>query len=357
MMEDNVIDRLTLLFRGAVLMYLFVSSMYYLRYGKDRARVMLGITFLFLFVNNVRSVSYPLFGIQMSDNAIYASLIVDWFSITFINMFLIEVVSPRWLNWRRIARLFWPNCAYLLVYLLFPGRHTFNILVGVFICFSIYLYIRVMLSVPKVLRRLKQMYSNTEYLHVEWLWSLIAVFFLLYVAWIVFMVTNIYRIKLSFYIFECVAWFIICYYVHRYQESMRRMVGGGVVSPIIPSDDFNVQHRPRIYEGFDEKLRVLFEEKQLYLNPSLTLSDLAKQMNTNRSYISSYINVQLDTTFYDFVNSYRLRHAAQLLTSHHEMTIADVAEQSGFNSLSTFRRSFSKHYGCTPIVYRNNNLE
>ena len=70
MMEDNVIDRLTLLFRGAVLMYLFVSSMYYLRYGKDRARVMLGITFLFLFVNNVRSVSYPLFGIQMSDNAL-----------------------------------------------------------------------------------------------------------------------------------------------------------------------------------------------------------------------------------------------------------------------------------------------
>ena len=117
---------------------------------------------------------------------------------------------------------------------------------------------------------------------------------------------------------------------------------------------FSIVHA---YEGFDEKLRVLFEEKQLYLNPSLTLSDLAKQMNTNRSYISSYINVQLDTTFYDFVNSYRLRHAAQLLTSNHEMTIADVAEQSGFNSLSTFRRSFSKHYGCTPIVYRNNNLE
>lgn len=60
--------------------------------------------------------------------------------------------------------------------------------------------------------------------------------------------------------------------------------------------------------------------------------------------------------FFSFVNNYRLDHAEELITTT-DYNMDMVSELSGFNSQSTFRRSFISKYGCTPLEYRNKQLK
>ena len=102
---------------------------------------------------------------------------------------------------------------------------------------------------------------------------------------------------------------------------------------------------------FISRLEECMSEEQIYLNPKLTLSELALKVGTNRTYLSNYINQELHSTFFDFVNSRRLTFATELLLTTN-YTLEVIAEKSGFNSLSTFRRCFLQTHGCSPSVYK-----
>ena len=103
-----------------------------------------------------------------------------------------------------------------------------------------------------------------------------------------------------------------------------------------------------------ELLMKVMVEGKLYLNPKLTISEVANAIGTNRTYLSNYFNNTLQTTFYDFINNFRIENASkQLLESTQPLhSIEEVAEQSGFNSVSTFRRAFVKNTGMSPLKFR-----
>lgn len=107
----------------------------------------------------------------------------------------------------------------------------------------------------------------------------------------------------------------------------------------------------RIYEELSKRMKVLFDEDKIYLDPELRLSALAVQLGTNRTYMSNYFNQYCGTSFYDYVNRYRLEHSKNLLTDS-DYTYEVIASMSGFNSLSTFRRAFQMMYGCSPKQWR-----
>lgn len=102
---------------------------------------------------------------------------------------------------------------------------------------------------------------------------------------------------------------------------------------------------------FDEAFDRVFNEKQIYLNPLLNINDLAKELGTNRTYVSNYINQQLNTTFYDYVNSWRVKKAIVLLETTN-LSLQEIATKSGFNSISSFRRYFVSRMGQTPSSYK-----
>lgn len=95
--------------------------------------------------------------------------------------------------------------------------------------------------------------------------------------------------------------------------------------------------------------------EKAFLNPDLTLAGLARLVRTNRTYLSNYFNHQLNTTFYNYLNDYRIAYATKLLLETN-LTLEVLAEHSGFKSLSTFRRNFELRYGCSASVYRRNQL-
>ena len=57
---------------------------------------------------------------------------------------------------------------------------------------------------------------------------------------------------------------------------------------------------------FAQHLEKVFVEDEIFLNPTLNINDLAQALHTNRTYISNYLNQQLDTSFYEYVNGWRV---------------------------------------------------
>ncbi len=96
------------------------------------------------------------------------------------------------------------------------------------------------------------------------------------------------------------------------------------------------------------------EDEKPYLNSNLTLLDLAKTVSTTPNYLSQVINEQLQMNFFDYVNSYRLEKAKELLIDPlpHTPTILDVAMESAFNSKSAFYNAFRKKMGITPAEFK-----
>ena len=98
-------------------------------------------------------------------------------------------------------------------------------------------------------------------------------------------------------------------------------------------------------------IRKLFDEETVFLHPNRKLADVAAKVGSNRTYVSRFFNSEQNTTFFDFVNGYRVAYAEELLKTSDEK-IEIIAEKSGFNSRQAFHRVFSKIKGETPEKFR-----
>lgn len=90
------------------------------------------------------------------------------------------------------------------------------------------------------------------------------------------------------------------------------------------------------------------EDDKPYLNKDFTIEQLAELLNTNKSYLSKVINVEMERNFRDLVNSYRVKEAIKLFNENNEITIKELQELSGFNNTSSFTSAFKINTGSTP---------
>ena len=99
-----------------------------------------------------------------------------------------------------------------------------------------------------------------------------------------------------------------------------------------------------------DKLRHLMADEQPWLEPALTLTELAHRLRTHPALLSKVINAGCGQNFNDFVNTYRVEEARRKLADPRfaHYSLVGVALESGFNSKSTFNRVFKKLLGQAP---------
>ena len=100
------------------------------------------------------------------------------------------------------------------------------------------------------------------------------------------------------------------------------------------------------------QLHILLEEKNIYLNPNLTLAELSKTLRTNSTYISRIINTHYHCNFRTLLKKYRITYSQKLLQTEKECSINRLAKQCGFLSRSTFYAAFREITQLTPAEYR-----
>jgi AraC-like DNA-binding protein len=98
----------------------------------------------------------------------------------------------------------------------------------------------------------------------------------------------------------------------------------------------------------------LMETEKPYLNSKLSIFELSRKLNVNKTYISRVINEERHENFSAFINRYRIEESKLFFQSNDyaNYTIEGVAHSVGFNSKASFNTYFKKFTGMTPSQYK-----
>ncbi|HYG00815.1 MAG TPA: helix-turn-helix domain-containing protein [Chryseosolibacter sp.] len=100
----------------------------------------------------------------------------------------------------------------------------------------------------------------------------------------------------------------------------------------------------------------LMKNDKLYLDAGLTIDELSRRINTSRHHLSQVLNERLSRTYAEYIIDIRLEEACRRLRDYPHFTIAAVALDSGFSSVSAFNESFKKKFQTTPSRFREQTL-
>ncbi len=141
--------------------------------------------------------------------------------------------------------------------------------------------------------------------------------------------------------------------IPRFQELMRQALG--------KETNFDVSKRKyqqslldlKVLEQNKIRLEELMQEDRPYLDPNLSLRDLAEILDLPPNHLSQLLNEGFNKNFAEFVNSYRLETFKSKAAdpSQQHLTILALAYDSGFNSKTVFNTFFKKMTGKTPSQY------
>lgn len=108
--------------------------------------------------------------------------------------------------------------------------------------------------------------------------------------------------------------------------------------------------------AFATRIKEYMDSARPYLEPELSLPQLAADLDIPAHYLSQVINEQFGQNFHDFINRYRVDAFRERLASggSDNLTLLGIAFECGFNSKSAFNRVFRQFTGTTPSEYRKN---
>lgn len=269
--------------------------------------------------------------------------LIDGTALIGYTCFIYELIHPRWATWHKALLMLMAYVPFIVLYILWSDSMVIRCyMVCLFVAGTI-IFLLWLWRARQYAMYIRENYSNIDEIDIFWL-GVVAVFFV--VCQLIWVVISIVRHPLTdclYYLSSIILWQITLEHILHQQpvkiEPAQQM-------GMIETKDY----------AFADAFPVIMEQEKPYLNPNLTIKDLAKYLGTNRTYLSSYFAHVLHTTFYDYVNSLRIeKKTLPLMEEHPEYTLERIASESGFLSISTFRRSFQKLKGVTPSEYRKIN--
>lgn len=102
-----------------------------------------------------------------------------------------------------------------------------------------------------------------------------------------------------------------------------------------------------------QRLQQWVENKSFTQN-GINISDLATQLNTNRTYLSNYINSREGVNFNTWLNRLRIEESKAMLLSNPDISFSELSSNLGYPNQSVFSRQFSVVEGITPSAWRKN---
>lgn len=385
--------------------HLVMACMFFYRHC-SRLRIyvsLLMLTIVAQYVKDLIFIGNTYYSSRLEEQ--YASSI-DLLTLPMYAIVLVEACRPLWMNWSRAFCFYIPFVVLMVAFWVHPVPLAYHAMHFAAILCAVFILLWALRELPRFERALKEEYSYAEYINLHWLRGVILLFFCLLMLWVYDSMASGVRYDNIFLFNSLVMWIAACFCFYR-QSVVINAVKSYFVEPSEDNAETNLdaaendldkatahleaadadQNVPHVHTqsenvaetvaepqpvaeqpaepepeelklqqeaAFAERMYLLFEKEHVYLNPRLRLSELAMLLGTNRTYLSQYFNQNCESTFYDFVNDYRIHHAKLLLHSSDD-TLETIAMNSGFNSLSTFRRAFVQREGMSPIEFRASN--
>lgn len=233
-------------------------------------------------------------------------------------------------------------------------------------------YVLYIILVFKILKKYKEIYlenyTNTSNSSYRWLFQM-AVFFLIAHCLVFFKSAIRYTdynvfLNSSNVIIQSIALIISCWFVLKALNNPNLFKGVDsnmlLINEAVILTEKKLLQTPKSAEIASqiELVKKYVLENEPFLEPSLTIQELAKQVSIPVRDLSVLINHHMNQHFFDFINEYRIQKAMQILKdpSKKKLTILEILYEVGFNSKSSFNTAFKKHTNQTPTEFRNSKL-
>ncbi len=109
---------------------------------------------------------------------------------------------------------------------------------------------------------------------------------------------------------------------------------------------------PSMSQNIERELQEWLLTKK-YLSKGITIDVVAKEINTNRTYLSKYINTTFSCSFKNWITTLRIEESKNLLTPDTTLSISDIAKVVGFASAESFIHIFTRTVGESPVKWRH----
>ena len=204
---------------------------------------------------------------------------------------------------------------------------------------------------------ISETYSFAEGITLSWVGITIAMFALMGILDVIWMVNSTSGYKMLFHFVSFAAIWVIFWYGFRQGEIPVPDENG---KESVSGNEYSATESARpVPVPTDEKQRLLknnlleyLHSKKPYLNPELSLKDVSLMAGMNQYALSRFINKEFGVNFYTFINNFRIEHVLHLISLNTgTMNIDTLFAASGFKSRTVFFKYFKEKTGCSPQEY------
>jgi len=116
----------------------------------------------------------------------------------------------------------------------------------------------------------------------------------------------------------------------------------------------NLRISDEMMEDFKQRILDLMDTRRPYLDTNFSLQKLSELTRIPQHQLSHTFSAAFNQNFTNFINAYRIQESKKILRDPEKeyLSIAGIAYECGFNSLSSFNVSFKKNIGVTPSVFK-----
>lgn len=291
--------------------------------------------------------------------------------------YVIEKLRPGFLTLRRFSVFLSPvvigGFSYLAYRLSGGEIHVFYSIKDVFTHFNLDVFLRLLVLALTLFYMILPIYlvvkyadeytaylsenvSDPESYDLRWLKRTMIILSILYFLYVVLLLTDRTILYVVIKAVMLVVWFYF-FYKALFLKNIRleHSFKNGWDLPSSDDeeeDDDDEEQRGALFKRYAEEMNAWFEREKPYLNDDLRLTDLQRVFPISRSYLSQLFNKELGMSFSDYVNQFRVEESKRLMDAEPLASIQEIAERSGFHSMSTFRHAFIKQTEIVPSEYK-----
>lgn len=212
-------------------------------------------------------------------------------------------------------------------------------------------------------RTVRQIYSNLEHKTLGWLTRILVAFVVVWMLSLALGMTSpqlgVPRDAIATLVATACLAFVNLFFVFAIrQPELFAGVERAEADEVTPEARSSPRLPERDAERYGERLEALMREERPFLDPELTLQELAGRIGLPERDLSALLNESLDRSFYDYVNHRRIEHAKAMLRdpAMRGRGVLEIMHDSGFRSKSAFYEAFRRHAGSTPAEFRRQSL-
>ncbi len=331
---------------GVAFAYFSIYS-YHIYKNKENSRLMQILSYIYAYwaIMNLKDIVLTFPGCY-TDKYLEVLFVADgWSAITF-TIFIFELTQQGWATMRKVILLSIPFLVFTVLYITLPWRFVFITYATFLVFYGLSIVSIGFIRVRKYTDYIHDNFSDIDDIDLSWFTEIVILFVILLLLWISTSANASHITDAIYYLSSIVLW------------EMARIRCKKLRPILLQDSESNSEDKTTAtYDNksyhFADSMENIIVENELYLNKELELSDIVALANTNRTYMSTYFREVMHTTFYDYINKLRIeKKSVPLMKEHPDYTLEYIASASGFNSVSTFRRSFRKLYGMSPKDYR-----